>query len=71
MFLKKLQKRRKININRHKFIRIPDRTFQKRLFVAVNFINACEIKFTDRIWLLFIGQPQPYFVVFDRKRGIK
>ena len=49
MFLKKLQKRRKININRHKFIRIPDRTFQKRLFVAVNFINACEIKFTDRI----------------------
>ena len=52
------RKIRKLNINRHKPIRIPDRTCQNKLLMTENSNNWCTTKLTDHLWLPFLDQQQ-------------
>ena len=60
-------KRRKLNMNEYKAMRIPDRICKnnKKLFVTVNTQNACKLGFSDRSWLPSLNQPQSDVVVFE------
>ena len=51
-------KRRKLNMNKHKAMIIPDRICQnnQKLSVAVYPIDACKLEFADSLWLTFIDQ---------------
>ena len=58
---------RKINLKRHKYMRIPHRTWkiENKLFVTFNTRYAYILVFPDHMWIPFIDQPQPYVVVFS------
>ena len=53
-------------MNKHKAMRIHNRICQniKKLFVTVNPINACRMKFDYHLWVTFIAQPKSDAVVF-------
>ena len=53
-------------MNKHKGVRILYHIFQtnKKLFVTVNPINACKLRFSDHLWLPFLDQPQSDVLVF-------
>ena len=55
-------KRRKLNVNKHKAIRITDRIFH--FVLEVNTRNACKMKFTDHLWLPFLDKPQSDDILF-------
>ena len=56
----------KLNMNKQKYMRIPDHICKnnKHLFVTVNTRSACKLEFSDHLWLPFIDQPQSDVVVF-------
>ena len=60
------RKKRKLDMSKHKAMRIPDRICQnnKNLPVIVIPIKACRIEFDDHLWLPFLDQPQSDVVVF-------
>ena len=49
-------------MNRHKSMIIYYRTYKK--IITVNTRNTCKMKFTDNLWLPFIGKPQSNVVLF-------
>ena len=53
------RKIRKLNMNKHKAMRIHNRICQniKKLFVTVNPRNVCKMEFSDHLWLPFLDQP--------------
>ena len=56
----------KLNMNKHKDMIITECIYQnnKIFFVVINPRSACKMRFSDHLWLPFLGQPQSYVVVF-------
>ena len=61
------RKRKKLNMNKHKDMIIPDHICHnnKMLFVTVNPRNACKMEFGDHLFLPFLDQPQSDVAAFE------